>query len=54
MGVPEAAEVLGVCRSEVYSLMTEGVVPFLKIGRRRLLPRAGLERFLASRLLAAN
>lgn len=56
VAVPAACRVLGLSRSKVYELLASGMLPSVKIGRRRLvrletarnllaaLERAGLER----------
>ncbi len=38
--VAEAARVLGISRSYCYELVQQGVLPSLRLGRRRLVPRA--------------
>jgi excisionase family DNA binding protein len=47
MTIPEAAKRLGIGRSAAYAACKAGVLPSIKIGRRCLVPRAALERFLA-------
>lgn len=44
--VAEAAELLAVSRTVLYSLMTRGDLPFVLIGRSRRLPLDGLHRFV--------
>jgi excisionase family DNA binding protein len=44
--VAEAARVLGISRSYCYELVQEGVLPYLQLGRCRLVPRAALERYV--------
>ena len=46
--VPEAAQLLGVSRMTAYTAVREGSIPSVRIGRRLLVPRAALERFLAA------
>jgi excisionase family DNA binding protein len=48
--VVEAARFLGISRSRLYELMQDGEVRFLRIGRRRVVPRVALREFLADRL----
>lgn len=43
----EAAEALGVSRSEIYRLMAEGSIRSKKVGRRRLIPVDEARAFLA-------
>ncbi len=44
--VAEAARVLGISRSYCYELVQEGVLPSLQLGRRRLVPRTALQRYV--------
>ncbi len=44
--VAEAARVQGISRSYCYELVQEGVLPSLQLGRRRLVPRSALERYV--------
>jgi excisionase family DNA binding protein len=44
--VAEAAMVLGISRSYCYELIQQGVLPYLPLGRRKLIPRASLERYV--------
>ena len=37
--IPEVAEVLRISRNLVYQLVAEGVLPSVRLGRRRLVPR---------------
>jgi excisionase family DNA binding protein len=46
VSVDEAAMILGVSRSTVYALMGDGLLPYFKIGRRRLIYRKDLEEFI--------
>lgn len=45
----EAAELLGVSRPTVYKLMAHDGLPFVMAGGRRLIPKAGLEAWLAAK-----
>ena len=45
--VVEAAEMLGIGRSAAYEAVRVGVLPSIRIGRRYLIPRAGLEKMLS-------
>ena len=47
LGVEEAARLLNVGRSTVYDLIRSGRLRSIKIGRRRLVPRAALDALLA-------
>ena len=47
LSVPEAARALGLSRSSAYALMSAGRLPFVKIGRRRLVTIAQLNAFIA-------
>ncbi len=50
VGIPEAVAFAGVSRPELYRRMADGRLAFVKIGRRRLIPRRALVRFLAAGL----
>lgn len=45
--VDEAATLLGISRSFAYEAVQKGEIPSMRIGRRILVPKAALERFLA-------
>ena len=45
--VEEAATLLGISRSFAYEAVQNGRIPSMRIGRRILVPKAALERFLA-------
>lgn len=47
LSVPEAAEELGVDKSTVYRLAANGTLPHVRIGRRIVIPREALARWLA-------
>jgi excisionase family DNA binding protein len=42
----EAAALLGISRSNVYQLLRDGRLTSVRIGSRRLIPRASLESFV--------
>jgi len=42
----EASQLLGLSRSSVYQGMLTGEIPHVQIGKRKLIPRAALERML--------
>lgn len=46
--IPETAEMIGVSRSKIYELFDTGELSHLKIGRRTLIERSEIERFLAA------
>lgn len=46
--VEEAAQLLGISRSFAYEAVQRGEIPSMRIGRRVLVPKAALERFLAA------
>ena len=46
-GVQEVADALGVSRELVKDMIRTGELPSVKLGRRRLISRKALERFLA-------
>jgi excisionase family DNA binding protein len=45
--VTEAARALGISRSYCYELVQQGALPFLPLGRRRVIPRRALEDYVA-------
>jgi len=51
--IPEAVKFSGCSRSVLYEQMELGMLAFLKVGRRRLIPRRALVEFLAKRLNVA-
>ena len=50
LAIPEAVRFSGLSRSTLYKAMEAGELPFVKIGRRRLLPRQALVQWLAQGL----
>ena len=44
--VTEAAGALGISRTHAYELVARGELPSLRLGRRIVVPRRGLERLL--------
>jgi excisionase family DNA binding protein len=48
--VPEAVALSHIGKSKLYELMDAKALPSAKVGRRRLIPRLALERFLAARI----
>jgi excisionase family DNA binding protein len=53
LSIAQARASLGVSRTVLYHLISKGEIRTLKIGRRRLVRRAELERFLAAKEGAA-
>ncbi|MEM9611663.1 MAG: helix-turn-helix domain-containing protein [Actinomycetota bacterium] len=51
--VPDAAKLLGIGRSQLYELMTAGRVQYVKLGTRRLIPRAVLLAFVEELMSAS-
>ena len=47
VSVAEAAELLGIGRNLAYELVRENRLPHVKLGRRILVPRRGLEDWIA-------
>ncbi len=45
--VTEMAELLGIGRSKAYELVGSGTIPSLRLGRRIVIPKLALSRFLA-------
>jgi excisionase family DNA binding protein len=52
--VDEAAQILRVSRAFAYELLNRGELPCLRLGRRILVPRRALERFIEERPAAAG
>ncbi len=48
--VPEAGKVLGIGRNAAYEAARKGQIPTIRVGKRVLVPRAALERFLRGEL----
>ena len=48
--VDEAAKLLGLGRAATYQGIERGEIPSIRIGKRILVPRAALERFLENSL----
>ena len=46
LSVEEARASLGIGRNTMYEAIHQGQIPFIRIGRRILIPRVALERFL--------
>ena len=44
--IPEAAKILGIGRNLCYDRVKTGEIPAIKIGRRLLVPRKALAKFL--------
>lgn len=44
--VPEAAEMLGISRNFAYELVKRKELPVIEFGKRKLIPRAALEKML--------
>lgn len=44
--VPEAAKVLGISQNKMYDLARSEGFPTITVGKRRLIPRKGLERWI--------
>jgi excisionase family DNA binding protein len=49
--VPEAARFLGVSRSQVYKLMDQGCLPYVKIGKSRRIPHRAVVELAAKNLV---
>jgi excisionase family DNA binding protein len=47
VSVPEMARLLGISRMHAYGAVRDGTIPSLRIGRRVLISRAALDRWLA-------
>jgi excisionase family DNA binding protein len=51
--IPEAVKLTGVGRTSLYLMIASGKIASVKIGKRRLIPRAELRRVLADNLIPA-
>jgi excisionase family DNA binding protein len=47
VSVPEAAKMLGISRNFAYELIRQGKLPYVKFGKRILIPKTALEKMLA-------
>lgn len=54
IGVPAAADMLGIAKRTVYVLVAAGELQSCRIGRRVLIPTDGLEAFIRSHLAGAK
>lgn len=54
MSVKEASKFSSVSRAELYLKMARGELPFIKWGRRRMIPRRALIEMMASKLVVAK
>lgn len=52
LSVSEAAEMLGISRTLAYELIARHELPFLRLGRRIVVPRRALEQLLETSGLA--
>lgn len=48
LSVSECASEIGIGRNQAYQLISEGVIPHLRLGKRIVVPRLALDRWLAS------
>ena len=44
--VEEAAHILGISRNTCYSLISQGQIPSLRLGKRLVIPKVAIERML--------
>jgi len=52
--IEEAVRWSGYGRTRIYDLMGEGRLPYIRAGRRRLIPRVALRRLLAEGLVGED
>ena len=52
--IPDLCQLTGLSRNSVYSGIRRGEIPCLKVGSRYILPRASIDRWLASAGTAAS
>lgn len=48
LSLEQAAENLAISRAKIKLLVADGTIPSVKVGRRRLITAAALERYVAS------
>ena len=48
LSIEDAGKVLGLSRASAYAAAQSGALPCIRLGRRLLVPKAALERLLAS------
>ena len=51
VGISTAQEMTGLGRSFLYSLMEKGQLRYIKLGKRRVIPKAELTRLLAEHIV---
>jgi excisionase family DNA binding protein len=54
VSVKAAVEFTGVGRASLYAMMGNGELAYIKVGTRRLIPKAALVRMLAERMTCAE
>lgn len=54
LSIQEAAEALGIGRSKLYQLVARGELPLVHLGKRALIPRPALERYVEQLLEEAE
>ena len=52
--VPEAGELLGLSRNAAYEAVARGEIPSVRVGKRILVPRAGIEQMLNEAIAKAQ
>lgn len=45
--IPEAARIVGVSRNHMYAAVARGEIPSIRIGHRRVIPKAIIKKLLA-------
>lgn len=53
VGIIDAAQILGLGRSKIYTLMDEGELQSIKYGKRRLITKASIDQFYEKLVSAA-
>jgi len=54
LSIVEAAAALGVSRGTIFALLGDGSLPYLRIGRRRLIPTDAIAAFIDLRTIKAG
>ena len=54
LDVERAGVLLGLGRTQVYNLMNGGELRFIKVGKRRLIPRVALDEFIEKKMAVSK
>jgi excisionase family DNA binding protein len=48
LNIDEVADILGISRASAYKAVNSGLIPVVRIGKRMLMPKVRLDRFLST------